>query len=141
MNKLFRSKVLLIVLLIIAGVKASSLDSVMGGWSFGFRGFVPPHGCELYVGGHSRGVVHRYNGSGWEPISPVLGYAVMDLVVYNGRLYLAVATGFGGYGGVGRVYMYEGESRWTLVGDGLDRGALALAVYSGELYAGTGRSV
>jgi hypothetical protein len=71
----------------------------------------------------------------------VLGYAVMDMVVYKGRLYAAVTTGFGGYSGVGRVYMYNGEKRWTLVGDGLDRGVLSLAVYNGELYAGAGRGV
>lgn len=37
--------------------------------------------------------------------------------------------------------MYNGEKRWTLVGDGLDRGVLSLAVYNGELYAGAGRGV
>jgi len=85
----------------VTGVKASLLDSVAGGWSFGFTGFVPPRGCELYVGGHNPGVVYRYNGSGWEPISPVLGHAVMDMVVYNGRLYAApvivVIVGWGGF--------------------------------------------
>jgi hypothetical protein len=139
MGRLFRLGVLLVVLLVVTGVKASLLDSVAGGWSFGFTGFVPPRGCELYVGGHNPGVVYRYNGSGWEPISPVLGYAVMDMVVYNGRLYAAVTTGYGGYSGVGRVYMYNGGKSWSLVGDGLDRGVLSLAVYNGELYAGTGR--
>ena len=44
------------VLLMVTGVKASLLDSVAGGWSFGFTGFVPPHGCELYDGGHNPGI-------------------------------------------------------------------------------------
>ncbi len=35
--------------------------------------------------------------------------------------------------------MYNGGKSWTLVGNGLDRGVLSLAVYNGELYAGTGR--
>jgi len=47
--------VLLAVLLMVAGVKASLLDSVAGGWSFGFKGFVLPRGCELHVSGHYRG--------------------------------------------------------------------------------------
>jgi hypothetical protein len=64
---LFRLGVLLGVRLIATGGKAGLLDSVAGGWSFGFTGFVPPRGCELYVGGHNPGVVYRYNGSGWVP--------------------------------------------------------------------------
>ena len=46
---------LLVVLLMVTEVKAGLLDSVAGGWSFGFTGFVPPRGCELYVGGHNPG--------------------------------------------------------------------------------------
>ena len=61
------------------------------------------------------------------PISPVLGYAVMDMVVYNGRLYVALVLVVV----VGRVYMYNGVG-----GGGLDRG-----FYNGELYADAGRGV
>lgn len=93
----------------------------------------------LYAGGHNPGIVYRYNNGRWEAISPVLGYAVLDLIEYRGHLYAAVTTGFGGYSGVGRVYRYDGGGRWTLVGDGLDHAVISLAVYKGELYAGTGR--
>jgi len=44
--------VLLVVLLMVTGVKASLLGSVAGSWSFGFTGFVPPRGR---VGGHNAG--------------------------------------------------------------------------------------
>jgi hypothetical protein len=94
----------------------------------------------LYAGGHNPAIVYRYLGDNrWEPISPVLGYAVMDLIEFNGRLYAAVTTGFGGYEGVGKVYRYDGGNNWTLVGDGMDHAVISLAVYNGELYAGTGR--
>jgi len=93
----------------------------------------------LYAGGHNPGIVYRYLDGKWEPLSPELGYAVMDLIVFNGRLYAAVTTGFGGYEGVGRVYRYDGGKKWTLVGDGMDHAVISLAVYKGELYAGTGR--
>jgi murein DD-endopeptidase MepM/ murein hydrolase activator NlpD len=93
----------------------------------------------LYAGGHNPGVVYRYLNGIWEPISPELGYAVMDLTMFNGQLYAAVTTGFGGYDGVGKVYRYEGGKKWTLVGDGMDHAVISLAVYNGELYAGTGR--
>jgi hypothetical protein len=43
------------VLLMVTGVKAGLLGSVEGDWSFGFTGFVPPRGCELYVGSHNPG--------------------------------------------------------------------------------------
>ena len=61
------------------------------------------------------------------PISPVLGYAVMDMGVYNGRLYVALVLVVV----VGRVYMYNGVG-----GGGLDHG-----FYNGELYADAGRGV
>jgi hypothetical protein len=51
----------------------------------------------------------------------------MDMVVYNGRLYVAPVLVVV----VGRVYMYNGVG-----GGGLDRG-----FYNGELYADAGRGV
>jgi hypothetical protein len=97
-------------LLMVTVVKGGLLDSVVGGWSFGFTGFVPPRGCELYVGGHNPGFAIM--GVGGSDLSGV-GYAVMDLVVYNGRLYVASVLVVV----VERVYMYNGVG-----GDGLDRG-------------------
>ena len=51
----------------------------------------------------------------------------MDMVVYNGRLYVALVLVVV----LGRVYMYNGVG-----GGGLDRG-----FYNGELYAGAGCGV
>ncbi|AFA40074.1 hypothetical protein Pogu_2047 [Pyrobaculum oguniense TE7] len=83
----------------------------------------------LYAVSTNPGVVYRYLGNGvWEPISPVLGYVVLDLVEYGGHLYAAVTTEPSGYRGVGRVYRYEGNGRWTLVGDGLDGAVIRLIV-------------
>lgn len=94
----------------------------------------------LYAGGHNPGVVYRYlGGINWEVISPELGYAVMDLIEYNGHLYAGVTTGFSGYNGMGKVYKYDGDKKWILVGDNMDHAVISLAVYKGNLYAGTGR--
>lgn len=65
-----------------------------------------------------------------------LGYAVLDLKEYNGQLYAGTTSQFSS-GGIGQVYKYEGGTQWTLVGDNLDNEVCALAIYQGELYAGT----
>jgi hypothetical protein len=57
--------------------------------------------CELYVGGNNPGFAIM--GVGGSDLSGV-GYAVMDMVVYNGRLYVAPVLVVV----VGRVYMYNG---------------------------------
>jgi len=62
-----------VVLLMVTGVKASLLDSVAGGWSFGFTGFVPPRGCELYVGGHNPGFAIMGVGGSDLPVLGVCG--------------------------------------------------------------------
>lgn len=91
----------------------------------------------LFAGGSAPGVVYKYlGGNQWEVISPSLGYAVLSLVEYDGYLWAGTTSEFGGWGGVGRIYRYDGSS-WTLVGDNLDNAVCSLAVYKGELYAGT----
>jgi hypothetical protein len=93
-----------------------------------------------YAGGSNPGVVYKYlGGTAWGTISPELGYAVMDLIIYDNHLYAGVTTGFGGYEGTGKVYRYDGDKTWTLVGDGMDHAVISLAIYQGDLYAGTGR--
>jgi len=91
----------------------------------------------LYAGGHNPGVVYHYlGGTSWEVISPVLGYAVLSLVEYDGHLYAGTTSAFGG-SGIGRVYRYDGGTTWTLVGNNMDNDVCSLAIYQGHLYAGT----
>jgi PKD repeat protein len=92
----------------------------------------------LYAGGSNPGVVYKYNGgTSWDVISPELGYAVLDLVEYEGRLYAATMSTSSPLIGVGRVYRYDGGTTWTLVGDNMDNQVASLSVYQGNLYAGT----
>ncbi len=96
----------------------------------------------LYAGGSDPGLVYYYvGGSVWSPISSgeELGnaYAVLCLVEFRGHLYAGTTSAFGGYSGVGRVYRYDGGNTWTLVGDNMDNSVCSLAVYQGDLYAGT----
>lgn len=132
--------------LIIVGAEAEAGSSPVPGHSFYVinayesvkKALISP--VVLYAGGNNPGVVYQYlGGTDWEIISPELGYAVMDLIEYEGHLYAAVTTGFGGYTGVGKVYRHDGDNTWTLVGDGMDHAVISLAIYHGELYAGTGR--
>jgi hypothetical protein len=92
----------------------------------------------LYAGGSNPGVVYMYNGgTSWDVISPELGYAVLDLVEYEGHLYAATMSTSSPTSGIGRVYRYDGGMTWTLVGDNMDDQVCSLAVYQGDLYAGT----
>ena len=100
----------------------------------------------LYAGTSRPGLVYEYlGGTDWTVVGNQTeldnAYAVTDLAEYQGQLYAAVTTGYGGTTGVGRVYVrdrYDGTS-WTRVGDNMDRAVVSLAVYKGDLYAGTGR--
>lgn len=100
----------------------------------------------LYAGTSDPGGVYQYLGDDdWKVIGSETelddAYAVTDLAEYQGQLYAGVTTGYGGYSGVGRVYVredYDGTS-WTRVGDNMDHAVISLAVYKGDLYAGTGR--
>ena len=93
----------------------------------------------LYAGGSNPGYVYKYiGGTSWEVISPNLGYAVLDLVEYDGHLYAGIISSSDGYSSVGQVYRYDGGTTWTLVGDNMDHQVCSLAVYDGYLYAGTG---
>jgi hypothetical protein len=96
----------------------------------------------LYAGSSDPGLVYYYvGGNVWTPISSAdkLGdaYAVLCLVEFGGHLYAGTTSVFGGYSGVGRVYRYDGGNTWTLVGDNMDGAVCSLAVYQGDLYAGT----
>jgi hypothetical protein len=101
---------------------------------------------QLYAGTSNPGIVYQYLGdNNWLPIGSTqeLGnaYAVTSLVEYQGQLYASVTTGYGGYSGVGKVYVRDGDTSWTLVGDNMDYAVISLAVYKGDLYAGTGRGL
>jgi len=92
----------------------------------------------LYAGGSNPGVVYWYSGGiSWDVISPELGYAVLDLVEYEGYLYASTMSTSSPSSGIGCVYRYDGGTTWTLVGNNMDDQVCALAVYQGDLYAGT----
>ncbi|MBL7119282.1 MAG: hypothetical protein ISS53_01205 [Dehalococcoidia bacterium] len=87
-------------------------------------------------------IVDRVEWSTDEPRVP-LGYAVLDLVEYNGSLYAATMSTSNPRSGVGQVWRYDGldpdtgEHTWTLVGNNMDNQVCDLVVYNDELYAGT----
>ena len=81
-------------------------------------------------------VIDRLEWSTTQPQMP-LGYAVLCLVDYDGQLYAGTMSTSDPSSGVGRVYRYDGGTSWTLVGDNLDNQVSSLAVYQGNLYAGT----
>jgi len=92
----------------------------------------------LVAGTSSPGKVYAHQGgSSWEPISSELGFAVLDIIVYNGALYAGVMSSSSRYESVGRLYRYDGGTNWTLVGDNLDNQVSCLVVYKGKLYIGT----
>jgi hypothetical protein len=93
---------------------------------------------QLYAGGSAPGVVYKYvSSTQWDVISQEIGYAVLSLAEYNGKLYAGTLSTSDPWGGVGRVYRYDGGTTWTLVGDNLDDQVSSLIVYKGKLYAGT----
>ncbi len=108
-------------------------------------GTVPAEASRLYAGTSNPGQVYKYNGSSWQAISGSLGYAVLDIIEFEGNLFAAtMSTAIppppnppGPYDGVGRVWRYEGGTSWTVVGDNLDDQVSDLEVWNGELYAGT----
>ncbi len=96
------------------------------------------------------GHVYRYAGENrWIDCgAPSPANSVTGLAVYQGRLYAGseLYSGAGSSLAVspnenhgGHVYRYEGRGRWTNCGKVSDvRSISGLAVYRGELYAGTG---
>jgi len=100
------------------------------------------------VSGH----VYRYaGGTRWVDCgSPDLANAITGLAVFDGKLYAGSERYSGGGSSLplspnendgGRVFRYEGGTRWTDCGKVADvRGISGLAVYKGKLYAGTGTS-
>ena len=98
------------------------------------------------------GHVYRYaGGTEWIDCgSPDRSNAVTGLAVYEGKLYAGSEYYSGGGSALplspntehgGRVFRYEGGTRWTDCGKVADvRSISGLAVYRGGLYAGTGSS-
>lgn len=100
--------------------------------------------------GGKSGHVYRYEGgTEWVDCgSPDKANALCGMAVYKGRLYAGSELYSGGGSSLplspnehhgGRVYRYEGGTRWTDVGKIADvRSVSGLAVYKGQLFAGTG---
>jgi len=96
------------------------------------------------------GHVYRYaGGTKWIDCGgPDKANALCGMAVYKGRLYAGSELYSGGGSSLplspnenhgGRVYRYEGGTRWTNVGKIEDvRSVSGLAVYKGQLFAGTG---
>lgn len=98
----------------------------------------------------ARGHVYRYaGGQQWVDCgAPSLANAITGMAVYKGHLYVGSELYSGSGSSLppspnvntgGTVYRYEGGKRWTDVGRVSDvRSVSGLAVYRGQLYAGTG---
>jgi hypothetical protein len=85
------------------------------------------YGNKLYSGDWSDGSIHAYNGTAWSWVGTP-GGGVGGMAVYNGKLYLALATG--------NVHSYDpvfGLSAPTTIAATTFR---SLAVFNGKLYAG-----
>lgn len=96
----------------------------------------------LYAGTANPGAIYKYIGDNdWRLISTEEdldhAYAVLSLVEYEGQLYAGTMSTSSRSNSVGRVYRYDGGTTWTLVGDNMDNQVSSLAVYQGDLYAGT----
>jgi len=91
----------------------------------------------LYAGTSNPGVVYAYDGTTWTAISGSLGYAVLDLIEFDGYLYAATMSTSSPLSGIGKVWRYEGGTSWTLMGDNLDDQVCDLEEWNGDLYAGT----
>ncbi|MGD1277193.1 MAG: PEP-CTERM sorting domain-containing protein [Tepidisphaeraceae bacterium] len=94
---------------------------------------------QLYAGTceNGQGKVYAYQGATtWTAISPATGldYAVLSIVQFDGSLY--ASTKSSSYLTSGRVWRYNGGTSWTVVADNLDQD-VRMAVYNGQLYAGT----
>lgn len=97
-----------------------------------------------------RGHIYRYDGGQqWTDVgSPDPSNCISTLAVYNGKLYAGSERYSGGGSSLplspnetngGVVYRHEGGNRWTNMGKVADvRSVSGLAVYDGQLYAGTG---
>lgn len=103
-------------------------------------------------GEQERGHVYRYaGGTEWIDCgAPDPANAIVGMAVYRGRLYAGSELYDGGGSSLprspnrnhgGRVYRYEGGTEWTDCGKVADvRSISGLAVFKGDLYAGTGTS-
>ncbi|MFC2173225.1 hypothetical protein ACFLU6_11430 [Acidobacteriota bacterium] len=96
----------------------------------------------IYAGGQSPGVVYRYDGgTTWTIVSPEIGNAVFDLIMFQDSLYASVQTHSKSHwrrdNSEGRVFRYEDDLTWVQVGGPLDSAAFVLSEYDGALYCGT----
>ena len=81
------------------------------------------------------GIIYAYQGgTNWTAISPSLGYAVLDIISFNGTLY--AATEASNDTGSGSVWRYNGGASWSVVETNMDNAVCTLAIYKGQLYAG-----
>lgn len=108
-------------------------------------------GCGiLYAGTSDPGVVYKYENGIWTCISTELGYAVLDIIYFEGNLYAATMsdniTCPPPVDGVGRVWRYQGGTNWFQVPDNFfdlpglgddDDMVCDLEIFNGDLYAGT----
>ena len=101
-------------------------------------------------GSDDRGHLYRYaGGTNWIDCgSPSPANALKSVAVFEGKLYVGSERYSGGGSSLplspnendgGHVYRYDGGTNWTDCGKIADvRSVSGLAVYNGELYAGTG---
>lgn len=93
---------------------------------------------QLYSGTSNPGIVYAYDGSSWTAISASLGFAVLDIIEFQGDLYAATMSSR--YGGDGIVYRYDGGENWTPLSPTMDQQVCDLVEWDGVLYAGTAYS-
>ena len=83
--------------------------------------------------GSGEGKVYAYQGgTNWTAISPSLGYAVLDIIQFNGTLYAATMAA-ASWRGVAIRWRHFMDDCW----DNMDEEVCALEIYNGQLYAGT----
>lgn len=84
----------------------------------------------LYAGTSNPGIVYTYDGTSWTAISgDDMGFAVLDLIEFQGDLYAATMS-------PGKVWRYDGTG-WTEVWATSSDQVCDLEVWNGDLYAGT----
>jgi hypothetical protein len=84
-------------------------------------------GDKLYVGTGDSGLIYVYDGTSWSLAYDSPGGYILDLEVYNGRLYALVDEA---------IYVYDGTS-WGPAYETGQEDVWSMAVYSNKLYVGT----
>ncbi len=89
---------------------------ICGCMLFGPLGPAAAQTAQMYAGtsGIDEGKVYAYQGgTTWTAISDSLGYAVLDIIEFDGELYAATDSGSSYFAGVGKVWRYQGGTSWT----------------------------